>query len=1183
MLVYQAETGREIVSPILANVTTLGEFQDVITEMTGVPVSDQIVMTSDGDPLREEHLKRTQTSETSRVWSDSPSASPKITFSTSDNFIILVYDRQLFVGESGGEGLVEAPELEQVEQQGYTRAIGQLRQRAKRGSVRERCDAYAELFWYHHRRGQAYARAAIVNAAYCEQLVEEQRMQVMALGVAQRNLHSHVSTVIQTFEQLRTTVQKELTKRDNLLRRYEDISVNYYSQALLVDTDGVLARDVTKRVIRDTARACLDHHESVMDEMKLVTNTVRDIQDSNTLEQRKPLSIDLASLDIALNETEVRMQQLEQHAQVFERACERNDQFIRDAVDRFVQTKHHLTIELLNRLQQVSRIQSSIAALSPHLNHLNVAITEQSEKYNMLLHIHRMPIAYGACLVEIARRHEYTEVMLRVAGELAEAMAKTENFASEVRQYIPFSIPGIDDKPPQYEISTNLASNESLPMLTNKMSMSQMTPETGGANDSPLLSINKLHATMLKMMHQLDNLPVDFERVIYKTSTGGLDKSEAVVKANVFGSQLNVNRNRSTTPQLSIRGSGHGTARSRSTSRGSGHNSPVEEMITPLTEKVKFCHSDPTPQPPRSESPPSLGSTHLTMEMVQKELNEEKERYDTLKQQYTKIENDYQSMQSREMEQQQTIERLIMRTICNLDEYKVQNTEMTSTLTSVQNNLDQWTSTINDRLKMASKDRATIQSTTTTTTTLAIKSTLELALKEANDQLEEWEMLCRMSCEQLQLHYQSIKDMMTMSELKNLSTLIDTSTYEHDNTCIANDSTDKPDNNNSNNLLLPNPWFNRTEEETSMMTSSIEILIKRIPISPLTPIDMDTITSNTTSSNSAPLVRSRDALLDLYREMTRLSAETTTVALNELVPKLHQWSNSLQKEMQHLRNENHNSMDKLALHGRLADSITFRNFKVNDLVLFLPTRNPNAWAAFNIDAPHYFLHITERFEHYTRKRDWIVAKILKILPRQIPSSNPFDLPDSTNYYLIEAKYHKSRSETTESSESTSVIPRNTTTTSMMIKEEPISLPSSSHQSSMMMTSTPITRSRSSSSASLPMSPTSPRPPRTSSMPPTRLVGQSTGSTKTRTRPMSMLASTSNTSTSTSTTDTPSSSTFIPSSIPLTTASGLRRLLSRRSQPPPAQSSSSSSSSAPSSPLLSHDSSSNDTTTTTTNP
>lgn len=123
MLVYQAETGREIVSPILANVKTLSEFQDVIAEMTGVPVNDQIVMTGDGDPLREEHLKRTQASESSKVWSDSPSASPKVTFSTPDNFIVVVYDRQLFVGESGGEGLVEAPELEPVEQQGKQTVI----------------------------------------------------------------------------------------------------------------------------------------------------------------------------------------------------------------------------------------------------------------------------------------------------------------------------------------------------------------------------------------------------------------------------------------------------------------------------------------------------------------------------------------------------------------------------------------------------------------------------------------------------------------------------------------------------------------------------------------------------------------------------------------------------------------------------------------------------------------------------------------------------------------------------------------------------------------------------------------------------------------------------------------------------------------------------------------------------
>lgn len=39
--------------------------------------------------------------------------------------------------------------------------------------------------------------------------------------------------------------------------------------------------------------------------------------------------------------------------------------------------------------------------------------------------------------------------------------------------------------------------------------------------------------------------------------------------------------------------------------------------------------------------------------------------------------------------------------------------------------------------------------------------------------------------------------------------------------------------------------------------------------------------------------------------------------------------------------------------------IAFQNFAVEDLILFLPTRNPIAWAAFNVNAPHYFLSIQE--------------------------------------------------------------------------------------------------------------------------------------------------------------------------------------------------------------------------------
>lgn len=114
------------------------------------------------------------------------------------------------------------------------------------------------------------------------------------------------------------------------------------------------------------------------------------------------------------------------------------------------------------------------------------------------------------------------------------------------------------------------------------------------------------------------------------------------------------------------------------------------------------------------------------------------------------------------------------------------------------------------------------------------------------------------------------------------------------------------------------------------------------------------------------------------------------------------------------------------------EKIAFKSFKEGDLALFLPTRNQatGAWAAFNVGAPHYFLH--EQDSHRLRSRDWLLARIHKIDERVVDlaksmtanagdgrsigeasnggdsyeDDNPFDLSDGLRWYLIEASEEK---------------------------------------------------------------------------------------------------------------------------------------------------------------------------------
>ncbi|GAB7350528.1 hypothetical protein MBLNU459_g1116t2 [Dothideomycetes sp. NU459] len=113
--------------------------------------------------------------------------------------------------------------------------------------------------------------------------------------------------------------------------------------------------------------------------------------------------------------------------------------------------------------------------------------------------------------------------------------------------------------------------------------------------------------------------------------------------------------------------------------------------------------------------------------------------------------------------------------------------------------------------------------------------------------------------------------------------------------------------------------------------------------------------------------------------------------------------------------------------------IAVKDFKEGDLALFLPTKGKHmgAWAAFNINAPHHFLHEKEGMN--LQRREWLVARISKVEERIVdlskppaPSNssmrsigstsvdaasldendNPFELSDGLTWYLVHAAEDK---------------------------------------------------------------------------------------------------------------------------------------------------------------------------------
>jgi len=109
------------------------------------------------------------------------------------------------------------------------------------------------------------------------------------------------------------------------------------------------------------------------------------------------------------------------------------------------------------------------------------------------------------------------------------------------------------------------------------------------------------------------------------------------------------------------------------------------------------------------------------------------------------------------------------------------------------------------------------------------------------------------------------------------------------------------------------------------------------------------------------------------------------------------------------------------------NKIAFRQFKDGDLALFLPTNHGRPWAAFNVNAPHYFLR-----EHESHRlgsgRDWLLARITHVEERTVDlaghpadtTHNPFDLADGLRWYYLDAVEEKPSSASRELARSMSL-------------------------------------------------------------------------------------------------------------------------------------------------------------------
>ncbi|CAG8434949.1 7703_t:CDS:10 [Ambispora gerdemannii] len=589
MKLFRAETGKRLA--VRKSIDGLDTLKAELETISGIPRASQILMTSFGMELVPDMMAEATQAE------------------GKDEYIIFLFNRELLdASVKNVDSLSENPILETPVIASAAAAARKnptkLRRTWENVNLTEECGEYIKLFQALQAQGQSYVRSAGTHAEICERFYQEQRVQLMALGVAMTNLNSHSRSIAEAHQDFYTYAVKEISKNDQIIKSVPEnfelmrrITIHPELLRLLrkdskltqqppyvlinfVDVDELSAlakkgREVFEHLSKQVSD--LDQNVRLVQEgtenlqkksfnghfpsMETQLTKVRELFESikkfsetleRDLERVKSKVANLLNPSSSNNDTNVSsaaiktIEAFEQlasiHARDYIPDMEKRDQNIREQVKIFTRWKNTFTVTLISSLQEISKLESSLARIPNTLSELVTQIREQD--YKRLWDVHQIPLAYGMTIVEIVRRKEYTKLLLEKSHVVAEVMAhfreleqkRRDVYRLELKKHVPFNLPALDENPPSCEISMPNIRDDQLPEFsrediqafldlisqmssphTNQRPISQQTKSVrqSQASEDPYLALQN---TLIKSFGQLEGMNADFQRIVEKRS-----------------------------------------------------------------------------------------------------------------------------------------------------------------------------------------------------------------------------------------------------------------------------------------------------------------------------------------------------------------------------------------------------------------------------------------------------------------------------------------------------------------------------------------------------------------------------------------------------------------------------------------------------------------------------------------
>ncbi|KAF9437182.1 oligomeric, coiled-coil, peripheral membrane protein [Entomortierella beljakovae] len=590
-----------------------------IEKVTKIPQSSQILMTSEGLQLKPDMMF------------------DAITSTDKDEYTIMVYNREVLTTEISSSilNLTENAKAEPVVpplSPSQLQAIAIPTRPDSPSVAREWSSQYQRIFEIYASNVLAHYRAIVAHAKICDRIMEELRVQALAVRVALTNLDAHSQSVLETFDKFNSFATKEFTKQAKLLQSFpRDIEVLRQIKV----HPALLPAESPERYIADFiptdklvlwAERCREIHENLLQDGKDLSRSIKEVQEG-TSAIRGNSGINLDQLEIAMaeilqsleNQNKTRERVLRDQSRVkvklieisrpsgasastlealvqlanvyitdYIESSQKADEMLREKLSIFVSAKRSQTANLITQLMHISKLQSTIAGIPPSLGNLDDALRKRDADFSQLVYVQRIPIAYGALVVEIVRRREYSKLFVQKSQQLGEVMyrfrqieqRRRDSFRSEIAKFVPVEVPGLDDSPPFCEINTRSTQDRLPPFTRDQVQeferlINQMSIGLGGqeGNESHVYStdisnagassissgqdsnqdaLSKLRVTLAKMTSQMDVMGGEFDRILEKSflteRITRLEEDNAKLRADMSRTDI---QQRSGTPQLS--------------------------------------------------------------------------------------------------------------------------------------------------------------------------------------------------------------------------------------------------------------------------------------------------------------------------------------------------------------------------------------------------------------------------------------------------------------------------------------------------------------------------------------------------------------------------------------------------------------------------------------------------------